>query len=45
MQCGKEDLTAMKLLRCHVIYSEPQPSFHHPVVFFIVRVNAFNDNL
>ena len=45
MQSGKGDLTAMELLRCHVIYFELQPSFHHPAVFFIVRVNAFSDIL
>lgn len=45
MQCGKGDLSAMKLLWCHVIYFKFQPSFHHPAVFFIVSADAFNDIL
>lgn len=45
MQCGTGDLTAVELLWCHVIYYESPPSFHHPAVSFIVRVNAFDDIL
>ena len=45
MQSGKEDLTAVELLPCHVIYFESQLSFHHHAVFFTVRVNAFSDIL
>lgn len=42
---GTGHLTAMELLSCPVIYYVSQPSFHHPAVSFIVRVNAFNDIL